>query len=70
MSDRKIDHSWTSRAHKPKEQSISEVMQKSREGDSCGSAAVDLRELLVQRTMARHEFTKEQALALILAFGG
>jgi len=70
MADQKSDHPWTSRAHKPKEQSISEVMQKSREEDSCGSSAVDLRELLVQRTMARHEFTKEQALALILAFGG
>jgi len=70
MSDQKSDYPWTSRAHKPKEQSISEVMQKSREDDSCSSSAVDLRELLIQRTMARHEFTKEQALALILAFGG
>jgi hypothetical protein len=70
MSDHKHDHPWTSRAHKPKEQSISEVMQKSREEDPYSSSSVDLRELLIQRTMARHEFTKEQALALILAFGG
>lgn len=70
MSDHKNDHPLTSRAHKPKEQSISEVMQKSREADPYSSSTVDLRELLIQRTMARHEFTKEQALALILAFGG
>jgi hypothetical protein len=70
MSDKKAEYSWGSRAQKPKEQNISEIMQKSRTDDSCSSVRVDLRGLLVERTMARHGFNHEQALALILAFGG
>ncbi|MFT4613000.1 MAG: hypothetical protein ACI9NT_000133 [Bacteroidia bacterium] len=70
MSDENIGTSWVPTAHKPKEQNISEIMQKSRNDGSHSSGHVDLRHLLVQRTMARHGFTEEQALALILAFGG
>ena len=70
MSEKKDEYPWNSRAQKPKEQNISEIMQKSRTDDPCSTARVDLRDLLVQRTMARHGFTHEQALAVILAFGG
>lgn len=70
MSDKKSEYPWNSTAKKPKEQNISQIIQKSREDGSCGTDRVDLRDLLVQRTMARHGFTEEQALALILAFGG
>ena len=70
MSDKESEYPWSSTAHKPKEQNISEIMQKNRADSSCSSYRVDLRDLLVQRTMAKHKFTEEQALALILAFGG
>ena len=58
------------KAKKPKEESLSEIVQQSRADGSCRSGLVNLRSLLVQRTMARHGFTEEQALAVILAFGG
>ena len=58
------------KAKKPKEESLSEIVQQSRANGSCRSGLVNLRSLLVQRTMARHGFTGEQALAIILAFGG
>ena len=58
------------KAKKPKEESLSEIVQQSRADDSCRSGPVNLRSLLVQRTMARYGFTEEQALAVILAFGG
>jgi len=58
------------KAKKPKEESLSEIVQQSRADDSCRSGLVNLRSLLVQRTMARYGFTEEQALAVILAFGG
>jgi hypothetical protein len=70
MSDDKGEYSWRSQAHKAKEQTISEIMQKNRADNACNPVGVDLRDLLVQRTMARHGFTQEQALAVILAFGG
>ena len=70
MSDEKSEHPYNSIAHKPKEESISEIIQKSRADGSCSAGQVNLRDLLVQRTMARHGFTEEQALAVILAFGG
>ncbi len=55
---------------KPKELNISEILQQ-RRADSAGSPdGVDLRNLLVQRTMERHSCSKEQALAVILAFSG
>ena len=58
------------KAKKPKEESLSEIVQQSRADDSCCSGLVNLRSLLVQRTMARYGFTEEQALGVILAFGG
>ena len=70
MSDNKSAYPWNSRTHKPKEQNISEIIQKNRADGSSSPDRVDLRGLLVQRTMARHGFTEEQALALILAFSG
>jgi hypothetical protein len=70
MFDKKNEYPWNSGARKPKEQSISQIIQKSREDGSCGTDRVNLRDLLVQRTMARHGFTEEQAMALILAFAG
>ena len=70
MSDKQSEYSWNSTAQKTKEQNISEIMQKSRAEGSCSTGQMDLRDLLVRRTMAKHGFTKEQALALILAFGG
>ena len=70
MSDEKGGYLYNATAQKPKEQSISEIIQKSRADGSCSPGRVNLRDLLVQRTMARHGFTEEQALAVILAFGG
>jgi hypothetical protein len=70
MSEKNPEYPWSSRVHKPKEQSISQIIQKRWEDGSRDTDRVDLRDLLVQRTMARHGFTEEQALALILAFGG
>ena len=61
---------WNSAAKKPRELSISEIMQERRTDGTCSPGPLDLRDLLVQRTMARHGFTEEQALAVILAFGG
>ena len=68
MSDQKSEYPLSSTANKPKEQNISEIVQKNRADGSCSSDRVDLRDLLIKRTMAKHEFTEEQALALILAF--
>ena len=70
MSDKKDDTSWSPAPYKAKEQNISEIMQASRADVSRSPVRVDIRGLLVQRTMARHGFTEKQALALILAFGG
>jgi hypothetical protein len=69
MTDKKSEYPLNTAANKPKEQNISEIVQKNRADSSCSSDRVDLRDLLVKRTMAKHEFTEEQALALILAFG-
>ncbi len=59
MSDKESEYPWNSAAKKPKELSISEIMQKSREDGSGSPCGVDLRDLLVRRTMARHGFTEE-----------
>ena len=69
MSDEKSVYPWNATVKKPKELSISEIMQTSRVGGVSSPDPVDLRDLLVQRTMTRHGFTEEQALALILPFG-
>ena len=68
MSDVISENPWRAAEKKPKQQSISEIMQNSR--SSCERDRIDLRGLLVQRTMERHGFTEEQALAVILAFAG
>lgn len=70
MSDKKGEYLYNATAQKPKELNISEIIQKSRADGSCISGRVNLRKLLVERTMARHGFTEEQALAVILPFGG
>ena len=69
MSDNENEYSFSRTAQKAKEQNISQLIQKSRAEESCGADPVDLRKLLVERTMERHSFTEQQALALILAFG-
>lgn len=68
MSEETSENPLRSTVHKPKELNISEMVQKNRAYGCHSPDRVDLRDLLVQRTMARHEFTEEQALALILAF--
>ena len=70
MSDKKGEYLYNTTAQKPKELNISEIIQKSRADGACISGRVNLRKLLVERTMARHGFTEEQALAVILPFGG
>jgi hypothetical protein len=70
VSDKKREYPWPSKAQRPNQQSISEIIQNNMANGSDSSDRVDLRDLLVQRTMARHGFTEGQALALILAFGG
>jgi hypothetical protein len=70
MSDKKGEYLYNATAQKPKELNISEIIQKSRADGSGISGRVNLRKLLVERTMARHGFTEEQALAVILPFGG
>ena len=54
---------------KPKELTVCDMIQQNAAaGPKPGPG--DLRAYLVQRTMAKHGFTEEQALAVILAFGG
>ncbi len=68
MTDKKMEYRWGTAAPKPKDLTISEMIQKEEAGSPYNPG--DLRDYLVRRTMARHGFTKEQALAVILAFGG
>ena len=70
MSDVISENPWRAAEKKPKQQSISEIMQNSRADSSCERDRIDLRGLLVQRTMERHGFTEGQALAVIPAFAG
>ena len=67
MTDTTMEPQSIPEAHKPKEMTISEMIHNNRE---TGSPYIpgDLRACLVQREMARHGFTEEQALAEILAF--
>lgn len=54
---------------KTRELTVSDMIHK----NSISSASPvpgELRDYLVKRTMEKHSFTREQALALILAFGG
>ena len=66
MSDKKMECRWDTAAPKPKDLNISEMIQKKEAGGPYNPG--DLRDYLVRRTMARHGFTEEQALAVILAF--
>ncbi len=68
MTDKKMEYRWGTAAPKPKDLTISEMIYKKEAGSPYNPG--DLRDYLVRRTMARHGFTKEQALAVILAFGG
>jgi hypothetical protein len=68
MTDKEMEHRWTTVASKPKTMTVSEMIH-SHEADTPYNPG-ELRDYLVQRAMARHGFTEEQALAEILAFGG
>lgn len=69
MTDSKIEPPWGTAPPKPKDLTVSEMIHKDGAANP-KPAPGHLRDYLVERTMARHEFTEEQALALILAFGG
>jgi len=58
---------WRSGLRKLKSPTISEMIQ-SRRDEGRPYIAGELRAVLVQREMKRHNFTEEQALAEILAF--
>jgi hypothetical protein len=68
MTEEKMEYRWVTAAGKPKDLTISEMIHNQKAGSPYNPG--DLRDYLVQRTMARHGFTEEQALAEILAFGG
>ena len=68
MTDREMEHRWATVASKPKTMTVSEMIHSLEAGIPYNPG--DLRDYLVQRAMARHGFTEEQALAEILAFGG
>jgi hypothetical protein len=65
MIYRKMEFRGGTSPPKPKELTVSEMIHKNPK-----PGPGDLRAYLVQRTMARHGFTEEQALAVILALGG
>jgi len=67
MTDTIMESQCGIAARRPKELTISEMIHNNREA---GSPYIpgDLRACLVEREMARHGFTEEQALAEILAF--
>lgn len=69
MISRETESRWGTSPPKPKELTVSEMIHKN--GAAIPKPGLgDLRAYLVRRTMARHGFTEEQALAVILAFGG
>jgi len=67
MSNRKSNFHWRSGLRKARTPSLSEMIQDRRD-EGRPYIAGELRSILVQREMARHNFTEEQALAEILAF--
>ena len=67
MANGEMNISWRSGKRKPKSPTLSEMINNRREACSPYIAG-ELRVALVQREMARHGFTEEQALAEILAF--
>jgi len=70
MIDKEMEYQWATvaRANKPKTMTVSEMIHNQEAGIPYNPGS--LRDYLVQRVMARHGFTEEQALAEILAFGG
>jgi hypothetical protein len=62
-----MESQWGTAASRPKDLTLSEMINKKEAGSPYHPGR--LRDYLVQRTMARHGFTEEQALALIFAFG-
>jgi len=68
MIDMKLEYPGATAARKPKDLTISEMIHHQEAGSPYNPG--DLRLRLVERVMARHRFTEEQALAEILAFGG
>ena len=69
MTFKEIEPRWGTSPPKPKELTVSDMIHKN-EAANPKPGPGDLRDYLVQRTMARHGFTEEQAKAVILAFGG
>ena len=69
MTDRNMGPQWGTAPPKPKDVTVSDMIHKN-ELASPKPGPGDLRAYMVQRTMAKHGFTEEQALALILAFRG
>ena len=67
MTDKEMEYRLGAAASKPKELTVSEMIHKKEANTPYHPG--DLRDYLVQRTMKRHDFTQEQALAEILAFG-
>jgi len=68
MTDKERGYQWATVGSKPKAMTVSEMIHNREAGTPYNPG--DLRDYLVQRVMARHGFTEEQALAVILAFGG
>jgi len=67
MANRKKYSYWHSGLKAAKTPTLSEMIQDRRD-EGRPFIAGEMRALLVQREMARHNFTEEQALAEILAF--
>jgi hypothetical protein len=67
MTDRIMEPRWGTAPPKPKDLTVADMIHKN---GAASPKPGHLRAYMVQRTMARHGFTEEQALALILAFGG
>ena len=67
MTSRNKGSTWYGRDWKAKTPTLSDMIQNRRE-EGRPYIPGELRECLVQREMARHNFTKQQALAGILAF--
>ena len=69
MSDLELDSRRGTGLRKPKDLTVSDMIQKNSLA-GLESEPGDLRAYLIKRTMARHGFSKKQASALIRAFGG
>lgn len=67
MANKKVSSRWRSGLRNPKMPTLSDMIQ-NRRAEGRPYVAGELRADLVRREMARHNLTKEQALAEILAF--